>query len=384
MKQEQRSLGYRIWIFVFTIFLGISALWVTLNRDAISFDRFKRWLRYGELQLSEQGLTEPFPHAGGDMASFAFAQQGVLMVSQSGGRYYSLTGESFAERAVSFKNPVLHAGSQNTVLYDAGGKVLLVYGEQEEKFSLSFGSDSTVLSARMNSNDWMVVVTQSGGYKGVVTVYNKDFQPIMDISLSTTYITDAYISPDNKKLAIITIGQEKGEFYSNLLVFALGQQAEPLEECSFLGQVILDMNYEKDHIWLLCEKQLIIVDTSTFEQEVFLFSGQYLKNYTLTGDGFATLLLGKYRAGTANTLVTVGATGEILAEQSITSSPLSVSSAGNYLAYLSGEQFILYNSKLEELGVLDEIGHANEISVSEDGTVLLSSKQDAWLFVPNH
>lgn len=378
----QRSIFQRFGLFLFTILLAMFALWYTLNKDTINFDNFHRWMRYGDLELSIYGESEAFLHAGGEMASFALAEQGFVMVSQSGSRYYTLTGDVFAERVVNFSNPVIHIGNQSIVTYDAGGQGLWVYGEQEEKFALNLGDTGDILSARLNQNDWLTVVSQESGYKGVVTVYNKDYDPIMNISLSSTYVMDAFLSPDNKKVALVTIGQEDGVFQSNLLLYTVGNEDKAAENISFSGQVVLDMDYEKDYIWLLCEKNLILVDANNFELQSWSFSGQYLKDATLTGDGFATLLLGKYRAGTADRLVTIGKNAQVLGEVSLSSSPLAVSSAGNYTAYLTSESLTLYTSNLEEYASLEEIRHANELAVTADGTVLLASNQEAWLYVP--
>lgn len=379
--KEERNMLQRLGIFLFTICLVVAALWVTLNRDLINFDNFNRWRRYGELTLSEQGESEHFSHGGGELATFALADQGAVMVSQSGSRYYSLTGDIYAERVVSYKNPVLHEGKTTSVLYDAGGNYLLVYGDQKEVFSLHLGDEGSILSARLNENDWLIVVTQETGYKGVVTVYNQNYQAVMNIRLSTTYVMDAYLSPDNKKMALITIGQTQGEFHSDLHIYGLGKE-EAEAEIPLYNQVVLDLDYEKDIIWLLCEKAVIIVDTSKYEQQSWTFTGQYLKNASFGGTGYATLLLGKYRAGTADYLVTINEKGEIIAERSLIGSPLALESAGNYIGYLTSDRFVLYTPELEEYGMLEDVSHANALALTADGTVLLASNQEAWLYIP--
>lgn len=381
MKQEY-SVGYRIALFLFTIFLAVGALWVTLNRDSFNVDGFRRWLRYGDLEISLEGETPSFTHGGGDLASYSLLKDGIVMVSRSGARYYSLLGEPYSERVISFQNPVLHRGNQNTVVYDAGGRVLLVYGEQKEKFSLNLGDSGTILLAHMNSNDWLVVVTQESGYKGIVTVYNKEYQAVMNVSLSTTYVMDGYLSPDNRKLAIVTVGQDKGEFFSKLSVYPVGEEdAEPMEQ-TFYGELVLDMDYEQGAIWLLCEKQLLVVNPSDLSVTPWTFASSYLKDCSMTGDGYVTLLLGQYRAGTADRMVTIDSSGQILGDLGINGTPLSVSSRGAYIAYLAEEKLTLYTPSLEEYAVFSEVRHANEVTAAEDGSVLLASSQEAWLFIP--
>lgn len=379
--RQNRSLPERVFIFIFTVFLALGAIIVTLNREKFNFDGFNRWLLYGDLEISMLGESNAFSHTGGENATFAVMPHGAVMVSQVGTRYYSYTGHVFEERVVSYKNPMLHCGKEATVLYDAGGQGLVVYGKEEELFALNKGVDEMILSARMNQNDWLVVVSQESGYRGVVRVYNNSYEPVMDIALSTNYVMDAFLSPDNKKVALITISQDGGVFTSTLHIYAVG--TEVAEQTVVLsGEVVLDFDYEKEQIWLLCEKSLVIVSTADYSQKKWSFSGQYLKDSTLGGDGYGTLLLGEYRAGTANRLVTIDGNGDILGELTIGSTPLALDSNGNYISYLSGEKLLIYTKDLEEYAQLEDIHHANEVAISVDGTVLLASKQEAWLYLP--
>lgn len=381
-ETKGKSFLYRGLMFGVTVLMVAMAIFFTLNRDFFNMDGFVRWLTYGELEWSVMGESNPFVHGGGDQSTFALVDSGAMMVSRSGSRYYSFFGETYGEHVLAFLNPVLHLGGKTAVLYDAGGKTLQVYGEEEEKFSLGLGQEDVILSARLNQNDWMAVTTQHSGYRGVVTVYNASYQKMVDISLSSASIVDAFVSPDNQKVAVITIGQVGGSFRSELLMYSL-QAEEPEATLQFPGVLVLDMDYEGEHLWILCEDRLIIVDLLTMAQATWSFGGQYLKDSDLGGDGFATLLLGQYRAGSADRLVTVDPMGQILGEQPLRESPLSMDSQGRYVAYLSGSRFVLYTPDLQEYSSLEEIRHANKVAVTKGGMVLLASNQEAWLYLPN-
>jgi hypothetical protein len=62
----------------------------------------------------------------------------------------------------------------------------------------------------------MAVTAQQSGYKGAVTVYNAEGDKAIQISLSSTFVVDAAISPDSKTVAVITIDQEGGTFHSRV------------------------------------------------------------------------------------------------------------------------------------------------------------------------
>lgn len=379
---ERKNLLQRLGIFLLTVVLVLGAIAFTMNRDSLNFDAFRRWLLYGDLELSLYGESDSFSHGGGEYPSFALHDKGLVMVSRAGSRFYSFHGDVLAEKVVRYSNPVLHQGSDATVVYDAGGQGLSVYSSEREVFSLLLPADDAILSARFNENDWLCVVTQETGYKGVVTIYNKLFEAVMVIRLSTTFVSDAFLSPDNRSVVLVTVGQTQGIFESKLLFYDLNAQ-ESKHTLTFSGKLVLDLDYESDVIWLLCEKEVILVSPSSYETVSWSFVGEYLKDATFQGDGFATLLLGQYRAGTASRLVTIDGEGQLLGEIAVESSPLSLSSGGQYVAYLTGEQFTLFQEDLSEYAVLEEVRHANEVAISKEGTVLLASQQEAWLYLPS-
>lgn len=379
---KRKNLIQRLCIFLFTVMLLLCAIAVTMNRDVMNFTAFRRWLLYGDLELSLYGESDSFSHAGGDSPSFALSNQGVLLVSTVGSRFYSFRGDILAERVVSYTNPILHKGNNATVVYDAGGSSLTLYQQEKEVFALNLGQDDAIISARLNENDWLVTVTQEKGYKGIATIYNNKQEIIMDISLSTTFVTDAFLSPDNRSVVLVTVGQTAGVFETTLLFYDI-KEPESKKSIQFSGKVIFDLDYEKNWIWLLSENEVTILDTNTYEKNSWNFPNQYLKDANLEGEGFATLLLGQYRAGTANRLVTIDSSGKLLGEMSVTSSPLALSSAGQYVAYLTQDRLTLLDKNLQELAFLNEVGHANQVALTSDGTVLLASQQEAWLYLPN-
>lgn len=55
------------------------------------------------------------------------------------------------------------------------------------------------------------------------------------------------------------------------------------------------------------------------------YGGRYLKAFSLDGDGTASLLLGKYRAGSTAELLTINASGELAAALPVEEQVLSLS-----------------------------------------------------------
>ncbi len=80
--------------------------------------------------------------------------------------------------------PALNASGEYAVVYDVGGQELRVIGEEALLHSLTLSEEESILCATINEDGWVAVTSKVSGYKGVVTVYNQNFETVMTIRLS--------------------------------------------------------------------------------------------------------------------------------------------------------------------------------------------------------
>lgn len=379
---KKTNILVRILILLLTVVLVAGALLLVLYRDRLNLDAVKRWLAYRSLETSDTGQAAPFTHAGGDKLSFAYLDSGVLLSSSAGTHYYSFSGDSYAEEVLAMENPVLQASSRTGVVYDAGGQSLFLFRDGQETFQLSLDGGGDLLSARVNDSGWLAVTAQQSGYKGAVTVYNAQGEKVIQISLSSTFVVDAVLSPDCRTVAVITMGQQSGVFQSQVLFYPVDRK-EPKAQVSLGSITVLDLDYENGLLWVLGEDSLITVSDRGEDLHRYSFGRSYLKGCSLGGNGFALLLLGRYRAGSASEALTINSTGEVIAQTSLTGQILDFDSAGNYCALLSGSSMAIYTSELREYALLDQPQGARYTALSSNGSALLADSQQAWLFIPS-
>ena len=279
-------------------------------------------------------------------------------------------------------HPVLSASSTAGVIYDAGGQSLFLFRDGQETFHLSLEGGGDLLSARVNDSGWLAVTAQQSGYKGVVTVYNSGGSEVIQIRLSSTFVVDAAVSPDCRTVAVVTMGQEAGVFQSQVLFYPVDQE-EPSAQVSLEGATVLDLDYENGQLWVLGEDGLTIVSEDGQATASYSFGRSYLKGCSLGGDGFALLLLGSYRAGSASQAVTVDESGQVVAQLPLSGQILDFDSAGSYCALLSGSTLTIYTSDFREYAVLDSTQGARYMKLSSNGSALLADSQQAWLYIPS-
>ena len=380
-RLKKPNIFARILALLVTAALVLGALAAVVYRDQLTPGAVRRWLAYQNMTTSETGESVPFTHAGGDKLSVAYLNSGVVTASAAGAHYYGLDGAAFVNRVLSMDNPVLSTSGTTAVAYDAGSQALFAFRDGEEYFSLSLDSSADLLSARANDSGALAVTAQQSGYKGAVTVYNSHGKEIIQISLASVFAVDAALSPDGRTVAVVTMGQENGSFFSRLLFFPVTQE-EPSAQVNLGSINVLDMDYEDGVLWVLCEDRLLTVTPDGETVQTYHISPSYLKGCSLEGDGFALLLTGRYRSGGATQALIIGKDGQVLQSLPLSNQVLDYAAAGKYFGLLSGSRLLLYDLNLEVYATLDNPQGARNLDLSPNGSALLANDQKAWLYIP--
>ena len=101
------------------------------------------------------------------------------------------------------------------------------------------------------------------------------------------------------------------------------------------------------------------------------------------GDGFAALLLGKYRAGSSASLVTVDREGREVASLDMEEQVLDMDAAGRYTAVLTAAALTLYTDDLRVYQALENTMGAQSVVLRSDGTAYLIGGETARLYIPD-
>lgn len=381
LKKANRLL--RLLALLATSALVLLAMVLVIYRDTLNVDAFKRWLAYRNMETGVTGEAAPFSHAGGDKLSIAYLDSGIVTASAAGAHYYGLDGEQLAEEVRSLENPVLTASPTTAVVYDAGNQTLFAFRRGEEYFQLTLEGSADLLSARPNEGGWLAVTAQQSGYKGAVTVYDRKGEPVIQISLSSTFAVDAAVSPDGRTVAVVTIGQTGGAFFSRLLLYQVNQK-EPFAQVDLGSLTVLDMDFDEGVVWLVGEDRLLTVSLNPEGETVqtYYISPNYLKGCSLGGDGFAFLLVGRYRSGGATQALRIDSAAQVTQSLPLTGQVLDYAAAGDTCALLTGSQLSLYNAGLEFFAGVENTQAARRVALSINGSAVLANDQLAWLYIP--
>ena len=386
-KKKSRIL-LRLVLFLLALAMILAAVAAVAFRDTVNPDSVKRWFHYRTLVLSDSGQAEAFLYDGDLTDTFAVLDGDLLVCSPNAISLYSGSGTRYVNQSVSLDRPVVDTNGSLAVVYDAGGSSLYVLGQRE----LIWSADDldTILSARLNQNGQLCVVTQASGYRGVVTVYDAAYKPVMSVRLSSAFVMDAALSDNGHTLAIVTVGQQSGDFSSALSLYTVnaasgstGIAADFVPDRTFSlgGNTVLSLRHTAGETWALCDRGLSVL-THSGGQTAYDWSNRHLKAFDVSGDGFAVVLLGKYRAGSQAVLTSIGRDGTALGSLDVDEQILALSAAGRYFAVLSGDRLDIYKSDMTLYSTLDGTQGARKVLLMEDGSAILLSTDSARFYVP--
>lgn len=382
-KKPSRLSGFLVRLIATLVVLAVGVALVVLVafRDQLNLDSVKRWFHYRSLTRSDSGQAESFHYDGDLNCIFAALDGDLLVCSQNAISLYSGSGTRYINQQISMEHPVVTSNGSLAVVYDAGGGSLYILGQR----SLVWSAEDleSILSARLNKNGQLTVVTQAGGYRGKVTVYNASYEPVMSVNLTSAFVMDAALSDDGHTLATLTAGQRDGVFATGLELYAMNYASGSYQSdvsASLGGGVALELRHTAGAVWVLSDRGLTISDhdgnTVTAD-----WADKYLRRYTLSGDGFAAALLGRYRAGSQTELWVVdqdGARRSLALNEQV----MSISAAGRYVAVLTGDRLDIYTQELELYSSLKGTKGARTVLLMPDGSAILISADSAGFYVP--
>ena len=283
------------------------------------------------------------------------------------------------DESVKFQTPSLQSRGGRAVAYDVGGTEVYVLLDKGLVYKLDCAGE--VLNASLNQKGWLTVVCGESGCKAAVRVYDAEGEAVFAFRSSDRFVMTAALSADSRTLAAVTMGQENGVFASYVVFYRVNSDKEA-GRCTLRGSVVYDLTAAGSGFCAVTEEQLCFLSGDGVMTAVYDYGGDYLRRVSVSDDGYAAVLLGRYRTGTQHRIVTVNGEGKELAALEIDAEVASLSAAGRYVAVLTGEELVIYDKQLKPCAQLQEVSQAREVLMRSDGSAVLAGSMAASLYLP--
>lgn len=371
--------GVKKFFIFFLILLGVLAVVLAAAwRDGTGLDVLRRYFTYGS---SDSADTAGYTYDASASNRFAVLGDRLVVLSDTSLSLVAADGSTVWSTPVKMTAPALTEGGDLVAAYDVGGTELYVLDKNGQKYSLTADAEEPYIAATLNEGGMLAVTAEKKGYKGAVSVYDTGGELTFAFNSSERFVTDAYVTNDGKRLAAVTLGQSDGTFISDLVFYDL-TQTDPLANCSISGGLSLAVGQLDDRLAVVCDNCLAFASQSGKLEATYDYAGGYLREYDLHGDGFAVLLLNRYKSGSAGRLVTVNSDGKETASLDVQDEILSVSAQGKYIAVLYADRLVIYNTQLEEYASLSGTDYAREALIRSDGSTVVAAGDHAVPFLP--
>ena len=275
---------------------------------------------------------------------FASAGQGLAVANSTGFELLSPDGSVAASKLLQMDSPTIAACDSYAVFYDLGGTNIAAADFEGMIRELSV--EGNILSVTVSTGGYMTITTEATGYRAMVTVCNAELDPVYKWYSSSAWVISAHVSPDNRKLAVLSYTASGSE----VRLFSLSQENQ-LAAFSVADKVLLDVHwFSPDQLCAYTTEQVFFFNDDGQWLDTYSFAGQYLIGCAPGGSGFITFALSPYRAGTTSVLVSLDQSGRLLGTADIESEIVSLSASGEEVLTLCADGAILYSNTLSEKG----------------------------------
>lgn len=374
-KRRRRPL--LVLLAVAAVLAGIVTAAVLLDRSG--FDGLRRSIIYAKAVKDENGCAQLYRYNSDQSGHFASLDGSLVSVSMHQLTVLDEKNRTLYDESVKFQTPSLQSRGGRAVAYDVGGTEVYVLSDKGLVYKLDCAGE--VLNASLNQKGWLTVVCGESGCKAAVRVYDAEGEAVFAFRSSDRFVMTAALSADSRTLAAVTLGQENGVFASYVVFYRVNSDKEA-GRCTLRGSVVYDLTAAGSGFCAVTEEQLCFLSGDGVMTAAYDYGGDYLRRVSVSDDGYAAVLLGRYRTGTQHRIVTVNGEGKELAALEIDAEVASLSAAGRYVAVLTGEELVIYDKQLKPCAQLQEVSQAREVLMRSDGSAVLAGSMAASLYLP--
>ena len=131
---------------------------------------------------------------------------------------YTNSGKELFSYVHGFENPVLKTSASRGIVFEQGGKQLLIFTHSGFKESITV--EKSIFTAAISDSGTYALATGSDQYTAAVTVYNKHNKKLYEWFSAEKTVNNVAISPNGKKIAVSAFGSSGGGYISNLSILS--------------------------------------------------------------------------------------------------------------------------------------------------------------------
>lgn len=202
------------------IMVMVALILLFTNREQINGDNFRRLMAKINIGVSSVASEDGrLRFNSGETVvykdGFAHASVEKLLITDK-------NGTEFQNAPLGYRSPCIYSNDRYVLVYDSDGSGVMV----ADSFSVLFDKqmEDPIITARMNDNGYLVVVTEGDGFLAKVYVYDSSFKEVYRYRSLNRYILDAAVTEDNKGIVLSAMNVEESEIKPEILYFRIDKE----------------------------------------------------------------------------------------------------------------------------------------------------------------
>lgn len=367
-----------IWFAAVAVAL-LAVVLIAALTDTTAFDGLRRSVTYARAKKDETGCAQLYHYAADRTSCFASLDGSLAIVTNSQLLVMQEDGQVVCNETVKWTSCTVTGTGSLAAAYDIGGSNVYVLNAQGLVRKITCGGE--ILSVTLTREGRLAVTLNERGYKAAVEVYDEDGVKEFAFHSADSFLMTSSVSRNGKEMAAVTMGQSQGSFTSSIVLYKLDRQ-EAYATCDLAGVAVYDLGLIGKRYCAVAEDSLHFIDQKGRAAASYSYDGGVLRRCSLGGDGYAAVLLGRYKVGSQLRLVTVNGDGKELGSLDLDGDVLSMSASGRYVAVLFADRLVIYNKNLKEYATLQGVSSAGDVLMRSDGSAVLAGSAAASVFLP--
>lgn len=191
-------------------------------------------------------------------------------------------------------NPLMEVGGDYVLLSDLAGNHYAVSYKKGKKVQ-EFKIENDIISAKITKTGYVAFATDTDGYKGRVTVFNKRGKEIYVWNSGSGYISDIEISDNGRYLVVAQLVTDAEEAETRLQ-FIDTRRGEVVASAERAGEVSINMNFvSSNRLILVTDNHIVGYNTKGKEKFSISLVGKNPSLYSIdTDDTIGVVTLDKH------------------------------------------------------------------------------------------
>ncbi len=204
----------------------------TFLRSDITLENLRYLLKFISFTNTETSITaSKINYASGDPNRLELFIGDLCTLSPEGYALYDSRGNQIMAEQIRYATPILKIGDRYALCFDLDGTQFTVLNTFSKLFDGT--TEYPITDGDIASDGSFAIASSSREYRTAITLYNNDFDPVTRI-FKNNHLMALEMSDDGKELAVMTVGAENGEFYTEIELVGKGSD-KPLNSCRLSG-----------------------------------------------------------------------------------------------------------------------------------------------------